>query len=329
MADSIMAAMAELTKQRASEEQPAAGVEDEQHGNSPDVTADDETPATEALLPAENEDVVAEDAGTEGDTATADEPEADNLLDRDVPVVLDGKTETMKLKDVIAGYQKDAVITRKGQKLAEERKAFDSEREAVTKERAVYGQLLTQLNARLKESAPQPPDDNLYHADPVAWVRQKELWRDHQEQQRAVEAERQRLTELQTVEQTAAIKQHVANEREKLLAAMPSWRDEAKWNAARDQVVAYGSKLGFTRDELLGATDHRAILALWKARAYDELMAKKPQPAAPSPGPTLRPGAPPPPKAMGAKTSQEAALQRLKKTGSVEDAMTLLRTRRS
>lgn len=323
--DTIMAAMTALTAQRASNEQPndVSAVD----SDTADVTANEVTQDEDDLLPA-GDDIESEDAGNEGEPETDDESEPNDPLESEVPVKIDGKTEKLKLKDVIAGYQKDAAVTKKAQALAEERRGFEIERNQVAQERQIYAELLTKLDARLQDRAIQPPPDELYHTNPTAWLQQRELFRVHGEEQQAVKIERDRLSQLEQQDNTANIKEHVTQEREKLLAAKPEWRDNDKFSKAREAIISYGEKIGYSAKELQDATDHRAILVLDKARAYDALMSRKPQENVAATSPTLRPGTPVSNKSAGTRNAQENALQRLKTSNSVDDAMALLAARR-
>jgi hypothetical protein len=86
--------------------------------------------------------------------------------------------------------------------------------------------------------------------------------------------------------------------------------------------LAYGQTVGFAEEELQQTYDHRAVLALYKAMRYDELMAKKPTPNAPNSPKPVSPGSPNTAKTR--KTSDlTRAKQRLGKSGSVRDAASL------
>ena len=101
-----------------------------------------------------------------------------------------------------------------------------------------------------------------------------------------------------------------------MLELVPEWKDQRVWDKDRQSILAYGEKLGFTPDELKNATDPRAVIALDKARRYDELMARKPQPSKVLRGPRV----------LGAGTqtpapkAHEQAARRLAKSGRVDDA---------
>ena len=226
------------------------------------------------------------------------------------------------MDEAVRGYQRQADYTRKTQALADERKGFDAEKQAVTQERAQYAQLLSALQTQLQQLQPQEPDwQKLYDTDPMEWVRQREVWRDLQDKRAAAQYEMQRVQTLQQQEQTSKLASVVQENRQKMLDSVPQWKDTTKWEADRVKILDYGRKLGFTDDELNQTYDHRAVVTLWKAMQYDALTANKPQPVI-SKGPkAAAPGS----SASAPKAQSEVtrAKQRLAKTGKVADAAVL------
>ena len=268
-----------------------------------------------------------EEEGAGEEEADADNPpevlDVSDKLDKLVTVKIDGKEEQVTLKEALNGYQRTADYTRKSMALAEDRKAVAAEKEAIALERQQYAQLLPVLIEQIKSSMEQEPDwQALIDSDPAEYVRQERLWREKQDRLAAAQAEQRRLAEIQAQEQYEALVAEVNNHKAKLLEKMPEWRNPDKWNAVRDKLLAYGEKLGFAQDELKQTYDHRAVIALYKAMKYDELMAKRPTPQKPNSPKPVRPGT------TGKQPGRQAsdltrAKQRLAKTGRVRDAASL------
>lgn len=299
--------------------------------NAPEVAeASNEAPADEAealegeTAGDETADVSEEvEAAPEGGTA-ADEDGAESAEPeaRLVTVTIDGKTQQVPLDEAVKGYQRQADYSRKTQALADERRSFESERRAVTQERAQYAQLLTSLQQQLQSLQPREPDwQKLYDTDPVEWVRQREVWRELQDKRAAAQVELRRVQNLQQQESQANLATVVQQNRQKMLDAVPQWKDSTKWEAERAKILDYGKKQGFTDEELAQAYDHRAVVMLWKAMQYDSLSANKPQPVV-NKGPRV---ASPGSAASVPKPTSEVtrAKQRLAKTGKVADAAVL------
>lgn len=296
---------------------------------SREQTAADEAPAenAEAFVGESEGDETAAvddaDAAPEGETAADDEDTGDESPEVQlVTVKIDGKTEQIPLEEAIKGYQRQADYSRKTAALAEERRAFDADRQAVVQERTQYAHLLTALQQQLQAQQPQEPDwQKLYDSDPLEYVRQKDLYRDRQERLAAASYESQRLQALQLQEQQAQLAALVNENRQKLVEAVPAWKDAKRWESDRPKILEYGQKLGFTPEELGQTYDHRAVVALWKAMQYDSLVANRPQPVTNKGPKSASPGsASSAPKATSQITR---AKQRLAKTGNVRDAASL------
>jgi hypothetical protein len=289
-----------------------------------------EADEAEALEAEASDETVDEDAeGVEDDAdddADADAEEGEQLelpLDAIVTVKVNGKDEQVQLKEALAGYQRQADYSRKTMELAEIRKATAAEYQQVMQERQVYSQLLTALDQQLRESAPKAPDwENLKLTDPLEYAIQREEWRERQERHSAVVAEQQRLLQLRAYQEQEVLRSQVGEEANILAEKLPVAKDPKQWEKARKELREYGKTIGYSDEELSMAYDHRAVVALYKAYKYDQLMAKKdrvvanmPNRSAPKQIPAGSSNTPP-----RRVTEITRAKQRLAKTGSVKDA---------
>lgn len=256
--------------------------------------------------------------GVEDDGGDTKELAPDTL----VTVKIDGKTQQVPLKEALEGYQRQSDYSRKMQKLRDESVAFQADRQQVEVERSQYAQLLTALEAQLTQMMPHEPNwEQLHREDPLNFPIVEKQWRDYKERLAATRAERQRLADMQSQQEQVALRHQVEQGRQFLLEKMPEWKDQAKWDAARNQLRDYGQKVGYSPEELAQAYDPRAILVLEKARRYDALMANRPKPnQAQSPKPMKAGSTASTPKQA---TEVQRMRQRLKGTGSVDDAARL------
>jgi len=189
----------------------------------------------------------------------------------------------------------------------------------VMQERAQYQQLLTALSQQWQEAQQREPDwQKLYDADPLEYVRQKDIWRDRQDKLAASQAEMQRLQSLQAAEQQKNVLAMVEDGRRKLPELVPEWKDAKRWEADRVKVLEYGKKLGFTDEELNQAYDPRAVVALYKAMRHDEMVAKIPRPVV-NKGPRVA-AAGSANSAPQTRSDLTKAKQRLAQTGRQQDA---------
>ena len=283
---------------------------------------------SEAQLPDEGAAVDEEllsDADADGEeTDTEQSEENEESEEEEKPQVftvkVDGKEVEVTLDELQKGYSRTQDYTRKTQQIAEVRKQTEAELQAVRAEREQYAQLLGALEAQIQQAAQPNIDwDRLYQDDPIEWVRQRELMRENQEKNAAIQSEKQRLSELSQQEQMQQQQQLLQQEQEALMAAIPEWKDSKKAQAEKAMLVQFGQKVGFSPDELKNVVDHRAVVLLRKAALYDQMMSKRGQikPVTNNGPKPAKPGAA---GRVSSNTEAMRAQQRLAKTGRVDDA---------
>lgn len=278
-------------------------------------------------------DAETDDAGAdEGDeNGEGDEAEAEGGPTGDEPKVtvkIDGKDVEVTLAEAIAGYQRGADYTRKTQEVSESRKAIDTELAQVRTHRDQYANVLKVLQERLGDPAKEPTHEQwetLRREDPDQFTVE---WADYQrrsEQRATIRKEQERVDGEKQAETVKVLREHIGQQRELLLAVLPEWKEPAKAEAGMKAIRTYAKTVGFTDDDLNGAYDHRMIVAVDKARRFDELMAKratalrklKAAPEMPAPGARQQP--------KDTKADlRKAAKAKLAQTGSLDDALPLM-----
>jgi len=294
-----------------------------------DSAAEQEEVVEETTEPSEVEE--SEELQDESEESTEDEVEGDEEEAEEVEpepekftVKVDGKELEVTKDELLRGYQREADYTRKTQKLAEERRMVESEFEQVRVEREQYAQVLGQLQQKLHEMTPQEPNwEQLEKQDPTEYARQ---WTNHQrrqQQQAAIAAEQIRLSQMHQAEQAKVMQERLLGEANRVKELIPEWRSPERAKEDGKALIEYGQKLGFSEQELGNVTDSRALVALYKAWKFDQMMSKKPElqakikkaPRMATPGSanTVTP-----------KNSElKSAKQRLASTGRVKDAAAL------
>lgn len=290
----------------------------EEGENEPqEAQAEDVGEEVESDLDGESDETATEDTDSDED---ADEAPKQQQTFR---VKVGGEEVEVPLEELLKGYSRTADYTRKTQAISQARKEAEVEAAAAREERQRYAQTLQALNQQLQQMQPPEVDwDKLYQENPIEWMRQRELARTRQEQVAWVQAQQQALQQRQQIEEQEAQAKTLESEREKLLEALPEWREPEKARAEKAKIVEFATnKLGFTVDEISDLYDARAVLALRKAMLYDELMSKRDQMR-----PTIRQKAKPmkggvasSPQSTKVRTSKDA-LSRLAKSGSTRDA---------
>ena len=282
----------------------------------------------ESQLPEEGaagEDELLTDADADSNETDPEQSEEDeNSEEEEQPQVftvkVDGKEVEVTLDELQKGYSRTQDYTRKTQQIAEVRKHAEAELQAVRAEREQYAHLLGALEAQVQQAA-QPNIDweRLYQEDPIEWVRQREVMRENQEKNAAIQSEKQRLSQLSQQEQMQHHQMVLQHEQEALVAAIPEWKDSKKAAAEKAMLVQFGQKAGFSPDELKNVLDHRAVVLLRKAALYDQMVSKRGQ-IKPVTNNGPRPAKPGAAGRVSNNTEALRAQQRLAKTGRVDDA---------
>jgi hypothetical protein len=131
--------------------------------------------------------------------------------------------------------------------------------------------------------------------------------------------QKQRMQAQQEAHQT-----YLAEQAQVLTQHIPEIADPERGEAIKNALVDTGVSYGFTAEEMQGVTDARYVRALNDARKYRELVAKRK--SAQSKGEKARPVV-----KAGAKkrvdsnaVTRKKAQARLQKTGSINDALSLI-----
>ncbi|MAL41394.1 hypothetical protein [Thalassospira sp.] len=277
------------------------------------------------------EEDVEETEAEEGEPDDEGNPDEDDADDEEEDDTASDDDEDGDPEERDKGRLRQEDYTRKTQALAEERKAFEAERAEVDQQRQTYAERLDMLEGLIKQSIGKEPDwDSLYKDDPVEYAAQRARWQQEQEKLQAIGAERERTRQEQSAQQKKAFEKHLAQEQERLLERIPEWSDPATRTKEQKEIAEYGQKvLGFTAQELAGASDSRAIAAIRGAMLYDRLMAKKPKAEKKAEGkpPVVKPGTKKT-KAQVTRKKETALRQQVKRSGSVDDAVALMQLKR-
>ena len=189
-----------------------------------------------------------------------------------------GEEREVTLDELIKSYQLGTDYTKKSQAVAEDRKAVEAERQAVQEAkqmRDTYAQRLEMIEQMLQ---PQQEEnlDYLKETDPIGYSVKVAEMVQKEKQLAAVQSERYRINQQQEQDRQAQMQSVVAEEMQKLSAAIPEFTDPAKGEAIRNDIRTFGKQIGFSDNELAAVYDSRAVLTLYKAMQYDKLVASKP-----------------------------------------------------
>jgi hypothetical protein len=283
-----------------------------------------EVETAETAPEADEPEDAAEDTSPEAPEEDAEDSDAEEPL---YTVKINGKDEQVPLSELLSGYSRTSDYHQKTQALSQEKKSFQAEIEQVKQERAQYAQLLPALAQQIQSAMPQPPSLDLLEADPVQYLRQKEIHEREAARLQAAMSEMQRAQQLNSAEQQKAIEQMVTAAREKLPELIPAWKDPKAYERDRTAMRGFLEKAGYSKEEIDQAYDPRAVALAWKAMRYDELTSKKLTPTAPplQKAPPAAASAPPASSQNSARRAGKEARSRLAQTGRIDDAAAAIR----
>ena len=268
-----------------------------------------------------------------GDEESDDESEGDDKQDdgKDEPtetIKHDGKEVTLKKSEVLELAQKGFDYTKKTMALADERKAFDTERERITQEaqhvetaRTQAADDLRAINQFIEGILGDPPDISLAQQDASLYLvkrQQHDQLRDKLNQARQALTYATQQAEAERQRQLAA--KQAATEKQ-LIDTLPGWKENPQ--AKFKETAGYLESLGLNGKIIGSAALEPAFWQLAvKAHAFDQLQQKKADKTATPPPKVAKPGAANPVDQRTA--SATAKLERARKAPSLESIGALL-----
>jgi hypothetical protein len=250
-----------------------------------------------------------------------EETEVEELEEQPVyRVTVDGSEIEVTQDELINGYSRQQDYTRKTQELANQRKTIEQQAQELSQRDAIYAQLLPKMEAQLKGELVDEPDwKTLVDEDPVAYVREQQIWNEKKEKLNAAQAERQRLEQENQVKQQEQLVQFVQEGQQKLLEIVPEWKNAEVAQKEKLAIRDYGiNVLGYAPQEMDAIYDYRALLGLRNAWLNSKTVeATKKKPTQKAPARVARPGTTTRKKTVA---PVKRAKQVLAKTGKVQDA---------
>lgn len=307
----------------------------------PDTITED---ATEEVVEASSEETIEE---PQDETEIVEETENDaddDLLDHfDADDELDGETAApLELSDDLEieykadGQMKKATlgelkrdkagqdyIQRRMQEIAQLEKQVQEQSNALAQQQ---NQQLEQFQKAQQNglSEPSPPSKELFNNDPIAYMEAK---LSYDEAKAEYDTNAQHFLQMEQQKEQRKQQQLQAFSRQQtqiLTEKLPVLADPQKGPVIKNDLLEVGEHYGWTQQELENVYDHRYILALYDAMRFRKLVQKrgkatsKKQSIAP-----VKAGAKKMPNVGNAKARKQKQ-DRLRKTGSIDDAVDLI-----
>lgn len=264
----------------------------------------------------------------------ADEPEEEAEQEEEEPkrftINVDGKEVEVSESELAEAYKnglRQSDYTKKTMEVAEQRKAAEAEIAKAQTERTEYATRLNQFQALLQAQLQEQSQTNwaqLIESDPVEYLKQQNLYQQRQASLYQVQQEQQQLYALQQQEQQQAYARFLQSEQSSLVDKIPAWKDEAKATAEKAEIKGFLKQFGFSDEEISSVADHRHVLIARQAMQMAKLLQQAPDAAKKvekAPAKVERPGN----SSATPTDGRTKAMQRLSKSGRIEDAAAVFR----
>jgi len=269
-----------------------------------------------------SDDVEASDDYDDDQIDDEDSVEVEEAQSNLISVKVDGKDEQWTLEQLKQSAAGQAAISKRFQEAAEARKQIQQQTAELQQRQQQVLQLYQQ--AQNGVTAPIPPSRELFESDPIGYMEEKlkydEAKAGHDQQMYQV----QQVQQQQSQQQQQAHQSYLQEQAEILKQHIPEISDPERGEKLKGDLMQVGMDYGFTAEEMANVSDARYVRALNDARKYRALVSKRKETQ--QKGQKARPVV----KAGAKKTAdsqantRKKAQQRLQKSGSIDDALSLM-----
>jgi hypothetical protein len=223
------------------------------------------------------------------------------------------------LDELVKGYQLETDYRNKTSEIAVQRRTLEERAQQLDREREANVAKLDKLIEDFSDVSAEPDWVALAKEDPLQMMEQKAIWEARQAKAQALQQERDEM---------AARHQQAVLEREslRLTQLIPEWSDPKVKAEEQNKIVQHAiNHYGYSAEDLASTNRATDVAVLRDAYLYGQLkekgsVVKKKVAKAPK---VVKPGAATT-KSQANSQRRKDSLQKLKKTGSLEDAVNLL-----
>lgn len=268
----------------------------------------------------------AEEASSDDEEIADDDTKEDADETQTFPVIVDGKEEQWTLEQLKQSASGQSAINKRFQEAAEMRKQIQT-REA---QLAQHEQNIMQAFQNLQNGAnlriPTPPSEEMLAQDPIGYLEADVRYKKEVAEYNQTVAQMQAVYQQQMQRAQEQEQAYLAEQTRLLSEAIPEYADPNTRDAFARSLLEVGKRYNFTQEEMAGVKDMRYVMALNDAKKYHDLIAKQTSAKAkaqqkPANAP-IRAGAKK--VAEPANAARKKAQDRLKRTGSIDDAIDLI-----
>ena len=259
--------------------------EEEKASPSEEVTEDaleEESDEVEEEVEETEDETLEDDESEESDEEEVEDESEETTL---YTVTVDGEEHEVTEEELVKGYSRQADYTRKTQQLAEHRKQIDQAVEQYKGEIAQTQQAREQYVSAVAQAI-ETNYSHLQQFQNVDWERLKTEDReeyltkrdDYRQAQEQIQSLQAAQGEAQNQAAAEAQKEHqrtVQEEHQKMVSIIPQWGEAETRQAIAKTVSEFALTKGYTQEELNQLVDHRSILVLMQAKAYEDMQKKQ------------------------------------------------------
>ena len=240
-----------------------------------------------------------------------------------IPVKINGKEERWTLDQLKQSAAGQGYINQKMQENAALEKQYKEQAQALAQQQQQVLAMYQQAQQGGLQ-APTPPSKELFDQDPIGYMEAKLTYDEAKAAHDQQLYQLQGMQQQQAQQQQAARQAYLAEQAEVLKQYIPEIADPEKGEKLKAGIMDAGIHYGFTPEEMAGVSDARYVRALNDARKYRQLVANKQKSQSKADGvrPVVKAGAKKRPDGQAA--TRKKAHQRLQKTGSIDDALSLM-----
>ena len=237
-------------------------------------------------------------------------------------VKINGEEKQVSRDELITHYQKGESSSQKFEEAANLRREVEQQKVATYQQQSQLQNAINHFMQTANQWAQegQPDWANLLENNPHEYLRQKEVFSARQAEFGKAQAAQAYLNEQNQVQQNENMSAHLATEGAKMLDMIPEWKDQGVRQAEEQELIKYLNGKGYTREELQNLNQSKAsnIALVLNSMRYEKLVAQSK--AATKQVQGLPPRVERPGVASQGNNNRSETMQRLSRTGSIDDA---------
>ena len=305
------------------------------------ITEPTEAPEAEAAQAVEVEDAEVIEETTEAEAPTQEFESDDDDVDLDdvefdttpeveaaeetnlIPVKVNGKEEMWTLDQLKQSAAGQGYINQRMQEIAQVEKQYKAQAQQLAQQQQQFLQLQQQAQ-QIGMTPPEAPSKELFDRDPIGYMEAKIQYDEAAAKYNQHVQQVQQLQQQQQAMSAQQRQQFLAQQAEILRQHIPEIADPEKGDKLKAELVQTGAHYGFSEAEIQGVADARYVRALNDAMKWRRLQQKKKDAVkGEQPKPVVKAGA----KRRandGDAAARKKQQQKLRKSGRIEDALSLM-----